>query len=250
MSFEGMIPFLWAMGGALVVCLLMAMPRVRSSKGVVLGHYGHFLDTQLTRCSRIRRVAAFILDVGFIAVLTLATLAGMAAIAVLSDAPFARRAILILENETRFNIFYFAFYIAYWVFFEIWPLRVSPGKKMFGVFLAKRSGEEISGVASFSRLFVFYFREILVAGLIFYLQVYADKSWASSIMTPAHIYMLLGLIAFGLLHFILTILLILFREDKRGLHDILTGTHVLRRKPAVSPSGFSGGGVEPTTESS
>lgn len=108
-------------------------------------------------------------------------------------------------------------YLLYFVGFQKWNNSQTLGKRMFNIKVLSKDNSEVSWLQMFLRSIIIY---NLVFSLITLLLTFISKGKLFVILILG-INLLMTIVTYG------SALLILFRKDNRGIHDLVAGTKVV-----------------------
>lgn len=124
------------------------------------------------------------------------------------------------SNNLVLNVINLIFIILYFIFFPYFNNGQTIGKKMMNIEIRAKSNKKLN-------LLHLLLRNLIINGLIYLIAVII-----CTFIVPSSIYFMvitiLGIIQIGLI--LSSMLMVCYRKDKKGLHDLLAGTWVAKTK--------------------
>lgn len=124
------------------------------------------------------------------------------------------------SNNLVLNVINLIFIILYFIFFPYFNNGQTIGKKMMSIEVRAKSNKKLN-------LLHLLLRNLVINGLIYLIAVII-----CTFIVPSSIYFMvitiLGIIQIGLI--LSSMLMVCYRKDKKGLHDLLAGTWVAKSK--------------------
>lgn len=124
------------------------------------------------------------------------------------------------SNNLVLNVINLIFIILYFIFFPYFNNGQTIGKKMMNIEIRAKSNKKLN-------LLHLLLRNLIINGMFYLIAVIICV-----FVVPSNIYFLiitsLGIIQIGLI--LSSMLMVCYRKDKKGLHDLLAGTWVAKSK--------------------